>query len=42
MKDLKEKLLVAEAQRLSGEKTTSLDSAYQRIKDKISESTPPK
>ena len=35
MIDLKEKLLVAEKQRLSGEKTTSLDSAYQRIKGKI-------
>jgi len=35
MIDLKEKLLVAEEQRLSGEKTTSLDSAYQRIKGKI-------
>ena len=35
MIDLKEKLLVAEEQRLSGEKTTSLDSAYQRIKEKI-------
>lgn len=33
--DLKEKLLLAEEQRLRGEKTTSLDSAYQRIKEKI-------
>lgn len=35
MIDLKEKLLVAEEQRLNGEKTTSLNSAYQRIKEKI-------
>lgn len=35
MIDLKEKLLVAEEQRLSGEKTTPLDSAYQRMKEKI-------
>lgn len=35
MIDLKEKLLVAEKQRLSGEKTTSLDSAYQKIREKI-------
>lgn len=35
MIDLKEKLLVAEGQRLNGEKTTSLDTVYQRIKDKI-------
>lgn len=35
--DLKEKLLLAEQQRLSGEKTTSLDSAYRRIKEKIDE-----
>lgn len=33
--DLKEKLLLAEEQRLRGEKTTSLDSAYQRIKERI-------
>ncbi len=33
--DLKEKLLYAEEQRLSGEKTTSLDSAYERIKERI-------
>jgi prevent-host-death family protein len=35
--DLKEKLLYAEEQRLNGEKTTSLDSAYKRIKEKINE-----
>lgn len=35
--DLKEKLLYAEEQRLRGEKTTSLDTAYQRIKGKINE-----
>lgn len=35
--DLKEKLLLAEEQRLNGEKTTSLDSAYERIKEKINE-----
>lgn len=37
MIDLKEKLLIAEEQRLNGEKTTSLDSAYQRIKEKIND-----
>ncbi|MEI3600235.1 MULTISPECIES: type II toxin-antitoxin system prevent-host-death family antitoxin [unclassified Oceanobacillus] len=35
--DLKEKLLVAEEQRLSGDKTIPLDSVYQRIKEKIDE-----
>lgn len=35
--DLKEKLLYAEEQRVSGEKTTSLDSAYERIKERINE-----
>lgn len=35
--DLKEKLLYAEEQRLNGEKTTSLDSAYKRIKERINE-----
>jgi len=35
--DLKEKLLVAEEQRLNGDKTIPLDSAYQRIKEKIDE-----
>lgn len=35
--DLKEKLLVAEEQRLNCDKTTPLDSAYQRIKEKIDE-----
>ncbi|PAV28173.1 prevent-host-death protein [Virgibacillus profundi] len=35
--DLKEKLLVAEEQRLNGDKTTSLDSAHQRIKERIDE-----
>lgn len=35
MIDLKEKLLIAEEQRLNGEQTTSLDSAYQRIKERI-------
>jgi len=34
---LKEKLLIAEEQRLNGEKTTPLDSAYRRIKEKINE-----
>lgn len=34
---LKEKLLYAEEQRLSGEKTTTLDSAYERIKERINE-----
>jgi prevent-host-death family protein len=33
--DLKEKLLVAEEQRLYGEKTSSLDSVYKRIKERI-------
>jgi len=33
--DLKEKLLIAEEQRLNGEQTTSLDSTYQRIKERI-------
>ncbi len=33
--DLKEKLLIAEEQRLNGEQTTSLDSAYKRIKERI-------
>ncbi|GAE93714.1 prevent-host-death family protein [Gracilibacillus boraciitolerans JCM 21714] len=33
--DLKEKLLVAEEQRLRGDKATPLDSAYQRIKERI-------
>ena len=33
--DLKEKLLIAEEQRLNDEKTTSLDSAYSRIKERI-------
>jgi len=33
--DLKEKLLIAEEQRLNGEETTSLDSAYKRIKERI-------
>lgn len=35
MIDLKEKLIIAEEQRLNGEQTTSLDSAYQRIKERI-------
>jgi len=35
--DLKEKLLLAEAQRLNGEKMTSLDSVYQRIKERIND-----
>lgn len=35
--DLKEKLLVAEEQRINGDKTTSIDSAYQRIKERIDE-----
>ncbi|CAM4230675.1 type II toxin-antitoxin system Phd/YefM family antitoxin [Lacicoccus alkaliphilus] len=33
--DLKEKLLVAEEQRLYGEKTSSLDSVNKRIKERI-------
>ena len=33
--DLKERLLIAEKQRLNGEQTTSLDSAYKRIKERI-------
>ncbi|HLR52126.1 MAG TPA: hypothetical protein VK072_04545 [Candidatus Avamphibacillus sp.] len=33
--DLKEKLLIAEEQRLNVEKTTSLNSAYQRLKERI-------
>ncbi|WP_080873311.1 type II toxin-antitoxin system prevent-host-death family antitoxin [Oceanobacillus timonensis] len=33
--ELKEKLLIAEEQRLNKEKTTSLDSAYKRIRKKI-------
>ena len=32
---LKEKLLIAEEQRLNGEETTSLESTYRRIMDKI-------
>jgi prevent-host-death family protein len=37
MLDLREKLLTAEQQRLSGESTISLDNAYKKIKDKINE-----
>jgi len=37
MLDLREKLLFAEQQRLSGESTISLDNAYKKIKDKINE-----
>ena len=37
MIDLREKLLFAEQQRLSGESTISLDSAYKKLKDKINE-----
>lgn len=33
--DLKEKLLFAEEQRLSGQATTSLDDVYNRLKGKI-------
>jgi prevent-host-death family protein len=36
MLDLREKLLFAEQQRLSGEPAISLDKAYERLKDKIS------
>jgi PHD/YefM family antitoxin component YafN of YafNO toxin-antitoxin module len=35
--DLKEKLLLAEAQRVNGEMTTSLDSAHQRIRERIND-----
>ena len=35
--DLKEKLLVAEEQRINGDKTISLDNAYQKFKGKIDE-----
>lgn len=35
MLDLREKLLFAEQQRLSGEPTISLDEAHQRLKNKI-------
>lgn len=34
---LKEKLLIAEEQRLNGEETTSLDSTYRKIMDKIND-----
>ena len=37
MIDLREKLFLAEQQRLSGESTISLDSAYKKLKDKINE-----
>ena len=37
MFDLCEKLFLAEQQRLSGESTISLDSAYKKLKDKINE-----
>lgn len=37
MLDLREKLLFAEQQRLSGESTISLDNAYKKIKDKFNE-----
>ena len=37
MFDLCEKLFLAEQQRLSGESTFSLDSAYKKLKDKINE-----
>jgi prevent-host-death family protein len=36
MLDLRERLLFAEQQRLSGEPAISLDKAYERLKDKIS------
>jgi len=35
--DLREKLLFAEQQRLTGELTISLDEAHKRLKEKISE-----
>ena len=35
MLDLREKLLFAEQQRLSGEPTISLEAAHKRLKDKI-------
>ena len=35
MLDLREKLLFAEQQRLTGEPTISLDEAYNRLKEKI-------
>jgi prevent-host-death family protein len=37
MLDLREKLLLAEQQRLAGEPTVTLDEAHQRLKDKINE-----
>ncbi|PKM83219.1 MAG: prevent-host-death protein [Firmicutes bacterium HGW-Firmicutes-14] len=37
MLDLREKLLFAEHQRLSGEPVISLDEAHKRLKDKINE-----
>ncbi|GBF10619.1 type II toxin-antitoxin system Phd/YefM family antitoxin [Tepidibacillus infernus] len=35
MLDLREKLLIAEEQRLAGEPTISLDEAYKHLKEKI-------
>jgi PHD/YefM family antitoxin component YafN of YafNO toxin-antitoxin module len=39
MLDLREKLLFAEQQRLSGEPAISLDNAHKKLKDKINEKT---